>query len=421
MTTVIIGAGQAGTQTAFSLRASGYQGEIVLLGEEAIAPYQRPPLSKSYLKSLIKEELDLAGMMDIQPAAGYDRHRIDLRIGIRVESIDRDRHVVVTSRGELSYDHLVLATGASARRLPGLPDTCLGLRTMADVERLALQVRGVRRAVVVGGGFIGMEAASVLGEVGIETDVIELADRVMARGLSQPMASHLEHLHTDNGVRIHTSTGFEHLGVGARGVTVQAGSTRLEEVDVVVLGLGVTPRVSLAEEAGLAVGDGIEVDSSLRTSDPHIYAIGDVASFPSPYATVARTRLESVQNATDQAKHVAAQVAKGGHSPYSSVPWFWTEQWGKRVQMAGIINGEDELFVRDEADGLSVLAFRSGVLAAVESLGRPAEHMAARRLLADLAAAPTKVEVEAVDGDLTELARRRRSSTTAEAGSGRTR
>lgn len=379
--TVIIGGGQAGLQVAESLRAGDYDGAITIIADEAGEPYQRPPLSKDYLRG--------TGPTAALPLRGprfAAEQRMDLRCGVTATQIDRRRRVVRLDTGEeLPYGHLVLATGAANRRL-SCPGSDLagvhGLRTLADAERLGAELGTARRAVVVGAGFIGLEFAAVARARGVEVTVLEFASRPMGRALSPVMGEWFASAHAAAGIDLRLGEGIRRCDGTGRVERVVSTSGASFAADLVVVGIGVVPATTLAEQAGLELDDGVVVDGAMRTSDPRILAVGDCASFPSVHAN-ARIRLESVQNATDQARH-AAQTILGTADEYRQLPWFWSQQGNWKLQIAGLHRSGDRTAVRGEpATGkFSVFCFRDGRLAAVESVNHPADHMTARKLIA---------------------------------------
>uniref|UniRef100_A0AAU2JUU4 FAD-dependent oxidoreductase n=1 Tax=Streptomyces sp. NBC_00049 TaxID=2903617 RepID=A0AAU2JUU4_9ACTN len=381
---VVIGAGQAGFDTAAALRSRGYRGRITLVGDELPGPVNRPPLSKGYLKGAVTAE-DIA----LRPASFYADQDIELLVGERAASIDRERRTVLLESGlRLPYGALVLATGCRPRTLP-VPgaslDGVLSLRGLADAEDLRMRLTGPPRGVVVvGAGFIGLEVAATARALGHDVTVVEAQPRALARALTREMSARLVAEHRAQGVRVLLNREVTAL-YGDEGNRVQVMELDGGEpiaANLVVVGVGVLPNTSLAAAADLLVGDGIVVDSQLRTEDPDIYALGDCARFPSPH-TGRYVRLESVQNASDQAKCVAAAIC-GLPAPYTAVPWFWSEQYGLRLQIAGLTTGYDETVTVGDPDAgkFSVFCFRDGRLAGVESVNRPADHGIARRLLA---------------------------------------
>lgn len=389
---LVVGAGQAGFEVACALRKAGYDGPVTVLGDEPHAPYGRPALSKERLKPE-------SALQYLRPESFFAAQDIDLRPGVTAVRLDADARRLHLADGEtLAYDQLVLATGATPRRLPvpgGELEGVDPLRTAEDAARLERRLRATGRLVVVGGGFVGLEVAATARGRGIGVHVLEAQDRLLARALSAPMSEHLLGVHESAGVDVRRGTAIERFvddGSGAvAGVVLADGRTI--EADTVVVGIGVVPNVELAETAGLAVDDGIVVDRSLRTADPAIWAIGDCARFPRADGTL--VRIESVQNATDQARAAAASIV-GGATAYDVVPWFWSVQHEQRLQIAGLSTGHDRAVLRAADDGLSVFCFRGEQLLAVESIGRPRDHLAARKLLAagigvglDQAADPT--------------------------------
>lgn len=379
---VIVGGGQGGFQLAASLRDEGYAGPVTLIGEEPGVPYQRPPLSKGYLTGKT-----LAPQLELRPATFYTERNIELLAGERATAIERDtRRVRLASGAVRKYEHLVLATGARPR-LPNVPGADLAgvqvLRTAADAQLLQQQLGAARRVVVVGAGFIGLEVAVVARDLGLEVDVLEFADRAMLRAVSAVTAQFFTDALARRGVRFHFGTAAEaFLGEGGRVRAVQTRGGASFVADLVVVGMGVDADDALARDAGLAVQGGIVVDDQLRTSDAAISAIGDCARFPADYCA-APVRLESVQNAVDQARCVAARLA-GKPASYRKVPWFWSDQGENRLQIAGVAEAGDLAVVRGAiATGkFSVLRLREGRLTAVESVNSAADHMAARKLLA---------------------------------------
>ena len=379
---VIVGSGQAAFQTALSLRQEGFSGKVVLIGDEPSLPYQRPPLSKAYLFG--KVSLDA---LRFRQEKFYGDHRIEVRHDL-VAAIDRtNRSVILGSGTSVPYDHLVLAVGAHNRALP-VPgaelDGVLGLRTLADADALRARLKEAKNVVVVGAGFIGLEFAAVANTLGANVHVLELADRAMARAVTSEMSNLFADAHRSWGVHLEFRQGLSSIE-GSQGKVAAVKTTHGGRLpaDLVVFGVGVLPNVQLAAEAGLDVENGIRVDAHLVTSDPAISAIGDCAQFPSLEAG-GTVRLESVQNATDQARTVAARLAGKPARPYAAVPWFWTDQGDLKLQMVGLVQGCDETVVLGSAEtrSLSVLCFRHKHLIAVESVNRAADHVAARRLLA---------------------------------------
>lgn len=377
---VVVGAGQGGQQTAASLRERGYTGRITLISDEDALPYERPPLSKDYLKGRVDE-----ARLWLRPATYYVRHAIDLVHGA-VSDIDRAARTVRLADGSAyAYGHLVLATGARPRALD-VPGAGLRgvhtLRTARDAAALRGSLDGARRAVVIGAGFIGLEFSAVARESGCAVTVVEALDRPLARVVGARTAEHFTRLHREAGALLLFGRGVAALHGdrrgGVRAVELTDG-TRLP-ADLVLVGVGAVPRTELAAAAGLPVDGGITVDSRLLTGDPRVSAIGDCAAFPQ-VRSGSRLRLESVQNAVGHARLVAERLT-GAPDPYDELPWFWSDQFATTLQIAGVAEGHDtEVVLGDDPDAFSVLLFRGEELRAVESVNRPADHMAARRLL----------------------------------------
>lgn len=380
---IVVGAGQAGVDTAAALRARGFRGRVTLIGDEP-GPCHRPPLSKGYLTAAVP-----AAETALRPPEFFAAQDIDLMTGERVASIDRERRTVSLQSGlRLPYGALVLATGCRPRTLP-VPGASLAgvssLRGLADAEDLRLRLSGPPvRVVVVGAGFIGLEVAATARGLGHDVTVVEAQPRALARALTGGMSARLVAEHRAQGVRVLLKREVAALygdDAGRVQVVELDGGERIA-ADLVVVGVGVLPDTSLAAAADLLVGDGVVVDASLRTSDPDIYALGDCARFPSSHAG-RHIRLESVQNASDQARCVAAAIC-GEPAPYTALPWFWSEQYAMRLQIAGLTANHDDTVTVGDPDGgrFSVFCFRGGRLIGVESVNRPADHGIARRLLA---------------------------------------
>jgi 3-phenylpropionate/trans-cinnamate dioxygenase ferredoxin reductase subunit len=378
----IVGAGQAGFQVAASLHQEGFAGRVVLIGDEPVLPYQRPPLSKSYLAG--QSEVD---DLWLRPVEFYAKQQIDLVYGDAVTGIDRGRRRLRLASGMgISWDYLVLATGARCRALPvpgaGL-DGVLPLRTLADADVLRQRLNEAREVVVVGAGFIGLEFAAVAIALGADVQIIEVTHHPMGRVVSVPTSRFFTDVHIRWGAKISLGTGVARiLGANGRVTSVETTDGRRLPADLVIVCIGVIPNTELAREAGLAVDNGVVVDEYLATSDPTISAIGDCANFPTPFA-VDRVRLESVQNAVDQGRCVAARLA-GRQEPYEKVPWFWSDQGDLKLQIAGITVGHDQSVIRGDPadDHFSVFCFRGDRLIGVESVNRTTDHVVARRLLA---------------------------------------
>jgi 3-phenylpropionate/trans-cinnamate dioxygenase ferredoxin reductase subunit len=378
---VIIGAGQAGYQTAESLRKEGFDGAITIIGEEPYAPYQRPPLSKAYLLGDTDKD-----RLRFRTEEYYADQNIDLRVNVAVTGLDAAARQVTLSDGTaLAYDDLVIATGARVREIP-VPGADLEgifyLKTLDDVDGIEARLADVDSVAVIGAGFIGLEFAAVARKLGKEVTVLEAAPRVMGRVVTEELSDYFTGVHQGHGVNVVCNafvSGFE--GEGAvSAVTCKDGSSY--PAQLVVVGIGVIPNAELAQAAGITCDNGIVVDENGRTSDPHVFAAGDVAAYAHPFAGQLM-RLESVQNAADQGRIVAAAIA-GNPKPYDTVPWFWSDQYDLKLQMVGLQIGCDQTVLRGdkEAKKFSLLHFRDGQLRAIDSVNAAADHMMGRKLLA---------------------------------------
>jgi 3-phenylpropionate/trans-cinnamate dioxygenase ferredoxin reductase subunit len=378
---IIVGAGHAGFQLAASLRQAGFGERIALLNDEGHLPYQRPPLSKAYLKGTGGPD-----SLMFRPDKFYRDQTIDLLVD-RATSIDRHaRKVALASGTSLDYGHLVLATGAR-NRLLDIPNANLEavryLRTLDESQALRLLIGPGQRVVVIGAGFIGLEFAATARGKGMEVDVVELGARVMARAVTAEISEFFQAQHTAAGIRIHLGvqvTSIEADGGKVAGVSLSDG--RHLPADMIVVGVGVLPNVELAAEAGLPVASGIIVDQHLATADPNVSAIGDGALYASPRFG-GSLRLESVQNATDHARCVAARLT-GKTEIYDGLPWFWSDQGPDKLQIAGLTTGYDRVVVRgDRAQrAFSAFCYKGAQLVGIESVNRAGDHMFGRRLLA---------------------------------------
>ncbi len=378
---VIIGGGQAAMSVATELRRLKHGARITILADEPYLPYRRPPLSKGFLLGELSEE-----RLILRPAAALQQAEIDCRTGCAATAIDRMSKTVTLADGSrLPYTELVLATGGRARELPlsgGQAPNVLTLRGIDDVKRLQGLCERGRKVAIVGGGYIGLELAAVLAQRGLETTVIEAMPRLLQRAASPRISRYVERLHREHGVTVHTGAQVEALEGAPEVTAVRLANGDRVPVDFVVVGVGLIPGVELAEAAGLAVDNGIVVDSHCRTSDPAVYAVGDCSNHPSArYGQ--RLRLESVQNAQDQGR-VAARNIAGEPTPYDSLPWFWSDQYDVKLQMAGLRVGECVEVVRGDSEtghSFSVFYLQGDVLVAADSINRPADFVAARKLI----------------------------------------
>ena len=375
---VIVGAGQAAGQAAASLRQGGFEGEITLLGDEAYAPYQRPPLSKQYLAG----ELD-ADKVLLRPEAFYAGKDIDLRTGVRVTAIDRAAKSISTDNGDtLSYDQLLLATGGRPRELSIDGSDLEGihyLRSIADVDAIRAEMESAKNMVIVGGGYIGLEVTSVAIEAGINVTVVEMEDRILKRVTTPTMSEFYHALHTDRGVQIELNTSVSGFTGDKRVSSVICGDAAFD-ADLVIVGIGILPNVELAEAAGLEIDNGIVVNDHCRTSDPDIYAAGDCTNHPNPTLD-RRLRLESVPNAMEQSR-VAVTNMTGGDKVYNAVPWFWSDQYDLKLQMVGFSTDGDTEVVRGDksANEFAVFYLSGNTLVAADAVNSPREFMVCKQL-----------------------------------------
>ena len=375
---VVIGAGQAAGQAAASLRQEGYEGPVTILGDEAQAPYQRPPLSKAYLSGEIGMDRVL-----VRPEKFYHDKDITLKTNTRVVSIDRGNKSVTTEAGDtIHYTKLLIATGSRPRILT-IPGRDLSgihyLRTIDDVDRIRVAMQTASRLCIVGGGYIGLEVAAISVTAGLKVTVVEAMDRILQRVTTPEMSEYYHKLHTSRGVNIMVNTGVEGFDGDGSVSAVLCGDTRVE-TDLVIVGIGIIPNVELAEAAGLECGNGILVDDHGCTSDPDIYAAGDCTNHPNPVLD-RRLRLESVPNAMEQTR-VACSNMLGGDKVYAAVPWFWSDQYELKLQMVGFSSDGDSSCVRGDkdADQFAVFYLNSGRVVAVDAVNSPREFMVCKQL-----------------------------------------
>ncbi|WP_313349002.1 NAD(P)/FAD-dependent oxidoreductase [Paracoccus sp. (in: a-proteobacteria)] len=380
MNIVILGAGQAAASLAAKLRMLGHEGTIIVIGDEPAPPYQRPPLSKAYL--LGQMGLD---RLTLRGAEWWEEQRITLALDQRATRIDRERRTVVTERGEYPYDALALTLGATPRRLPGalggdLPGVHV-VRNLADIAGLKPALIAGRRLVVIGGGYIGLEAAAVARKLGLEVTLVEAAPRILGRVAAPETADMIRELHISHGVQIIEGTGIARITGATVADGVELADGRHLPADLMICGIGITPETALAEAAELAIDNGIAVDAFGCTSDPAIWAAGDCASFPlGAEKGGGRLRLESVGNAIDMAEMVAANML-GTATPYVPKPWFWSDQFDAKLQIAGLNQGYDRVVTRPAASGGSVWYFCDGRLIAVDALNDARAYMIGKRLI----------------------------------------
>ncbi len=386
-TVIILGAGQAGGQCAASLRRSGFEGRIILVGDEPHPPYQRPPLSKTYLSGEIDES-----RLWLQPPETWAEQDVDLRLSTRAKRIDPDRKLVIFSNGrEESYSHLVIATGSRVRPLP-VPGADLDgvryLRSIADVDKLKADVQPGKRIAIIGGGYIGLEAASVASKLGATPIVIEAMDRLLARVAVPEVSEFYRQAHETRGISIRLDAQVASLesksGLFSQSKRVSRVKLKNGEkiaCDSVLVGIGVLPNQEIAATCGLDTNNGIVIDGQCRTSDPGIYAIGDCAEQHN-WLTDTRLRLESVPNALDQAKRAAASIC-GATAPKPEVPWFWSDQYDLKLQTAGLIGTQDCTITRagDAETPRSFFHLADGVLIAADCINDPQSFMAAKMMI----------------------------------------
>lgn len=376
---VIVGAGHAAGQAAASLRQEGYDGEIVIIGDEPHIPYQRPPLSKQYLAG--EQGLE---KVHLRPAKFYQDKQVTVRTGVRAEALDPAAKTVTTHAGEtLPYHKLLLATGARPRRLTIPGHDLRGihyLRGIDDVDAIRAEMQRGARLVIVGGGYIGLEVAAVAVEHGLEVHVLEMEQRILARVTTERMSDYYRRLHESRGVHIHCRAA----------VTAFAGSGHVQGVlcddveypaDLVIVGIGVVPNTEIAQAAGIECDNGILVDDHCRTSAPDVYAAGDCTNHPNPLLG-RRMRLESVPNAMEQARIAAANMC-GGDKTYSSMPWFWSDQYELKLQMVGFSSDGDTEVVRGDmaANRFAVFYLKQGAVVAVDAVNSPREFMICKQLI----------------------------------------
>jgi 3-phenylpropionate/trans-cinnamate dioxygenase ferredoxin reductase subunit len=374
---IVIGAGQAGSSCVVKLRNGGFDGNITLIGTESQPPYQRPPLSKAYLMGDMALE-----RLYLRPQSFYGEQGIDLRLGATVDAIDTEGRQIAVNGGMLTYDDLVLTTGSVPHRLPaaigGALDGVFVVRGLADVDAMAPRFAKGARVLIVGGGYIGLEAASVAAKLGLEVTLVEMAPRILQRVAAPETSGFFRGLHQSHGVDLREGVGLERLtGEGAVSGAILTDGTTLD-VDFVIVGVGIAPATALAEAAGIALDNGIAVDSHGRTSAPHVWAAGDCTSFP---YRGSRIRLESVPNAIDQAE-VVAENLMGADKNYEAKPWFWSDQYDVKLQIAGLNTGYDRVVTRGAAPGpVSFWYYRGAELLAVDAANDPRGYMIGKRLI----------------------------------------
>lgn len=396
---VVVGAGQAGQSLVTKLRALGFDGKLTLIGEEPVPPYQRPPLSKKYLLGEMEVE-----RLYLRPLEFYKEQNIDLVLGEAVTEIDRVNKTVMVGDRKIPYDELALTTGSTPHRLPaaigGNLDSVYTVRTLADVDRMVDEFQPGRNVLIVGGGYIGLEAAAVAARLGLNVTLVEMADRILKRVAAPETSEFINSVHDNEGVSIEQGVGLERL----LGDTKVSGAVLTDgrelDLDFVLVGVGIAPDTRLAEAAGLTLNNGIETDALGRTSDPAIWAAGDCASFPHQGG---RIRLESVGNAIDQAEIVAANML-GAADEYEAKPWFWSDQYDVKLQIAGLNTGYNTVVTRKGADenSVSFWYYKDDTLLAVDAVNDSRAYMIGKRLI-EMGKSPAMDAVRDPDTDLKAL------------------
>jgi 3-phenylpropionate/trans-cinnamate dioxygenase ferredoxin reductase subunit len=378
---VIVGAGHGAGQVVASLLQKKFEGRVTIVGEETWYPYQRPPLSKKFLSGALPAE-----RLYFKPESFYDVPSVDVVLDTRVTGIDRDAGTINTSSGSVyAYDQLVLATGSRPRLLTVPGSELAGihyLRGIDDVTGIRAEMVAGKRMAIVGAGYIGLEVAAVAATAGLDVTVIEMADRVMSRVVSPELSDYYQDVHRRNGVTLRLSTGVVGFTGDERVAAVQLDDGGTVDADIVVIGIGIVPNVELAANCGLKVSDGIVVDDHCRTSDPRIYAIGDCTWHPNSILGT-DLRLESVHNALEQAKTAAANIC-GDEATYAQVPWFWSDQYDLKLQIAGISQGYDQVVMRGDpaSDAFACLYLRDGALIAIDAVNNPKDFVQSKALIA---------------------------------------
>jgi len=375
---VVVGAGQAGSSCVAKLRSLGFEGRITLIGSEPVPPYQRPPLSKKYLLG----EMELERLF-LRPESYYGEQGIDLRLNQNVTAIEPDARQVIVGGSPLPYDELVLTTGSVPRRLPaGIGGALQGVhvvRNLHDVDAMAPEFQAGRHLLVIGGGYIGLEAAAVAAHRGLKVTLVEMAERILQRVAAKETSDYFRALHARHGVDIREGVGVERLTGDTHVSGAQLSDGSEIAVDFVIAGVGITPDTALAEAAGLTIENGISTDGQGRTSDPHIWAAGDCASFP---WRGQRLRLESVPNAIDMAECVAENIM-GANKAYVPQPWFWSDQYEVKLQIAGLNSGYDRIVTRpgDGEGHVSFWYYQGDNLLAVDAMNEPRAYIVGKRLI----------------------------------------
>lgn len=378
---VIAGAGHAAGQVVATLKQKKFAGQILLVGEEPYLPYQRPPLSKKFLSGELA-----ADRLNVKPESFYDDPQIEVRLNTTVTAIDCDAKTLLTEDGDaLEYDKLILALGSRVRRLPIEGSDLDGihyLRTIDDVDSIRAELGSRKKAVIIGAGYIGLEVAAVIRQLGIDVTVVEMADRVMSRVVSAEISDFYQIEHAAHGVKLRLATGLSAFRGKTRISTVETADGDQIDADFVVVGVGIQPNIELAQQAGLSIDNGIVVDDQCQTSDPDIYAVGDCTAHPSSIYD-RQLRLESVHNALEQAKTAASNIC-GKETHYAEVPWFWSDQYDLKLQIAGLSTGYDEVVIRgNPADrSFACMYLKDGKLIATDAVNSPRDFIHSKAIIA---------------------------------------
>ena len=379
---VIIGASHAGVSLAMQLRREGWSHEIVLISDDVQLPYHRPPLSKDFLNS--KKDLD---QIRLRPEKAFEDNNIELRLGNEVTAVDIvSKTLVLNGEEKLQYGKLAFCVGSKVRKIPQSEQfaNVFYLRNAADAMRIQSSFSGKKRAVIIGAGYIGLEVSAVLREKGIKVTVIDIAERILERVTSPYLSQYMRTIHEEHGVRFMLQTGVSHFDGDKRAEFVVCDNGERLACDIVVIGIGITPNISVAKESGLNVETGIIVNGRCQASEEHIYAAGDCTEYYNCFYDRVIT-LESVQNANDQARCAASNIA-GKEQIYESIPWFWSDQYDMKIQMVGLQNGEDDVVVRGDLtspnkNGLSLFYMKESRIVAADCVNRPKEFASAKQLI----------------------------------------
>lgn len=385
---IIVGGGQAAVQLCLALRKEKVSSPVLMLSEESEYPYHRPPLSKSFLSG----ETDLE-KLTMRPASFYQSKDVQVELNAQVTEIDPGNKTVTTNKATHNFQSLVIATGARPRPLPVPGAELAGVHLLRDIEhsiKIKSELASAANVVVIGAGFIGLEFAAVANAMKKRVTVFDTADRVMARAVSPDVSVWFEKTHSANGIAIRLNDSVAAIEGDSAVQRIITADGKKMDCDLLVIGIGVVPNSELADNANITCDNGIVVNEFCETSAPDIYAVGDVASHPNPFSGSKMVRLESVQNATDQAR-VVASVISGNKKPYESVPWFWSDQGEHSLQMTGLSDNADQFVRRDpkpadnaaSPESFSVFHYRAGILQSVDSVNSPRDHMLARKLIAN--------------------------------------